>query len=183
MRKNMARSLLLQGGALLGLGRLDQAVECLQQALALADRIEHGALRWQARLRLAGAYAHTGKPSRGLYQEAHVLTQEIAGKLPDPHLRSCFLAMPLVIELAAKATNASAKQARPRTKPHRPAGLSRRELEVLRLVAAGCTDRQIGEQLHITERTVNSHVANILGKTNCQNRAAASAFAVQHGLV
>ncbi|MEZ4608665.1 MAG: hypothetical protein R2838_00150 [Caldilineaceae bacterium] len=67
MRKNMARSLLLQGGALLGLGRLDQAVECLQQALALADRIEHGALL--AGVIEVGRRTHTGKPSRGLYQE------------------------------------------------------------------------------------------------------------------
>ena len=183
MRKNMTRSLLLQGGALLGLGRVEQAVASLRQSVALADRIEHAALRWQTRLWLADAYAQAGKPSSGLYQEAHGLTQEIAGKLHDPHLRTCFLAMPSVIDLTAKAANVSAQKAAPRAKPQRPAGLSRREIDVLRLVAAGCTDRQIGEQLHITERTVNTHVANILGKTNCQNRAAASAFAVQHGLV
>jgi predicted ATPase/DNA-binding NarL/FixJ family response regulator len=63
-----------------------------------------------------------------------------------------------------------------------PDRLTAREAEVLRLVAQGATDRQIAEALSISVKTVNGHVANILGKLGCANRTAAAAIAVQHGL-
>ena len=53
---------------------------------------------------------------------------------------------------------------------------------MLRLVAQGATNRAIAESLHISVKTVNAHVTHILNKTGCANRAAAAAFAVQHGL-
>ena len=64
-----------------------------------------------------------------------------------------------------------------------PAGLSPRELEVLRLVAAGKTNKSIAKQLFLSEKTVDRHVSNIFAKTNVGSRAAATAFAYQHGLV
>jgi len=64
-----------------------------------------------------------------------------------------------------------------------PAGLSPRELEVLRLVAAGKTNKAIAKQLFLSEKTVDRHVSNIFAKTNVASRAAATAFAYQHGLV
>jgi DNA-binding CsgD family transcriptional regulator len=66
--------------------------------------------------------------------------------------------------------------------PRDPAGLTRREEEVLRLLARGATDAAIAAELSISRKTVGVHVANILGKTNCANRTAAAAFAVRHGL-
>lgn len=54
------------------------------------------------------------------------------------------------------------------------AGLSRREDEVLRLVSSGLTDREIGEVLHISPRTVGRHVGNVLSKLGVRNRAAAA---------
>ena len=81
----------------------------------------------------------------------------------------------------AETSNSATSQAKPVHAP-RPAGLTPREVEVLQLVAAGLTDRQIGEQLHIALRTVNTHVTNILNKTGCDNRTAAAAFAVRHGI-
>jgi DNA-binding NarL/FixJ family response regulator len=51
-----------------------------------------------------------------------------------------------------------------------PGGLSERELEVLRLVARGLSDRQISDQLFISPRTVNSHIRNMLNKTGTINR-------------
>lgn len=54
------------------------------------------------------------------------------------------------------------------------AGLSRREDEVLRLVSSGLTDREIGEALHISPRTVGRHVGNVLSKLGVRNRAAAA---------
>ena len=63
-----------------------------------------------------------------------------------------------------------------------PAGLSEREAEVLRLVAAGNTNRQIAEVLFISERTVHRHVSNIFLKIGVTSRTAAAAFAFDHGL-
>jgi DNA-binding CsgD family transcriptional regulator/tetratricopeptide (TPR) repeat protein len=63
-----------------------------------------------------------------------------------------------------------------------PAGLSPREAEVLRLVAAGRSNREIAAALVVAERTVANHVASILNKTGSENRAAAAAFAIRHGL-
>ena len=63
-----------------------------------------------------------------------------------------------------------------------PAGLSQREVEVLRLIAAGKTDREIADELFISFRTVGNHVRNILNKTNTANRTEATAFAVREGL-
>lgn len=64
-----------------------------------------------------------------------------------------------------------------------PGGLSAREVEVLRLVAAGLTNRAIADVLTISERTVDRHVSNIFTKLDVSSRAAATAFAYQHGLV
>jgi DNA-binding CsgD family transcriptional regulator len=64
-----------------------------------------------------------------------------------------------------------------------PGGLSSREVEVLRLVAAGLTNRAIADALTISERTVDRHVSNIFAKLDVSTRAAATAFAYEHRLV
>jgi len=68
-------------------------------------------------------------------------------------------------------------------KPSYPAGLSRREVEVLRLVAAGKGNREIAERLFVSHNTVANHVRSILTKTNTANRTEAATFAVQHSLL
>jgi len=62
-------------------------------------------------------------------------------------------------------------------------GLSERELEVLRLVAAGRSNREIASTLVISEHTVARHLQNIYGKLGLSSRAAATAFAFEHRLV
>ncbi|MGD9530548.1 LuxR C-terminal-related transcriptional regulator [Pseudonocardia sp.] len=64
-----------------------------------------------------------------------------------------------------------------------PGGLTARELEVLRLVASGRSNRAIAEQLVLSERTVDRHVSNILTKLDVPSRTAAAAFAFAHNLV
>lgn len=63
------------------------------------------------------------------------------------------------------------------------AGLTPRELEVLRLVAAGKSNRSIATDLVLSEKTVARHVSNILGKLGLPSRSAATAHAYQHGLL
>lgn len=64
-----------------------------------------------------------------------------------------------------------------------PGGLSRRESEVLMLVAAGKTNRAIATELFITEKTVARHVSNIFTKLGLSSRTQATAYAYKHGLV
>ena len=62
-------------------------------------------------------------------------------------------------------------------------GLSARELEVLRLVATGKTNREIASALVLSEHTVARHLQNIYAKLNLSSRTAATAYAFEHGLV
>jgi len=80
------------------------------------------------------------------------------------------------IELARRDPSARVRQAR-------PAGLSRRELEVLRLVAGGRTSAEIATELFISTRTAEHHISNIYTKIGVANRAGATRWAVLNGVV
>jgi DNA-binding CsgD family transcriptional regulator len=64
-----------------------------------------------------------------------------------------------------------------------PGGLTARELQVLRMVAAGETNKAIAAELFVSERTVDRHMSNIYAKLGVSSRAAATAHAYQHGLL
>jgi DNA-binding NarL/FixJ family response regulator len=64
-----------------------------------------------------------------------------------------------------------------------PAGLTAREVEVLRLVAMGLTDADVADQLIISHRTVSTHLTSIYKKLGINSRVAAVRFAVEHQLV
>jgi two-component system nitrate/nitrite response regulator NarL len=84
---------------------------------------------------------------------------------------------------AAKILHEFAEQSLQRyTEPdHEP--LSERELEVLRLVTAGTTNKQISHKLHIAENTVKNHLKAILNKLHVENRVQAATFALDKGIV
>jgi DNA-binding NarL/FixJ family response regulator len=72
----------------------------------------------------------------------------------------------------------------------RPAGtaqpdpsLTPREIEVLRLVASGSTNREIAERLYVSEGTVKNHVSRVLGRLGLRDRTQAAIYARDHGLV
>ena len=65
----------------------------------------------------------------------------------------------------------------------RPAGLSDREIEVLRLVSEGLSNREIARRLYISPRTAEHHVQHIYTKIGVSSRAAAALFAMEHGLI
>jgi ATP/maltotriose-dependent transcriptional regulator MalT len=64
-----------------------------------------------------------------------------------------------------------------------PGGLSRREIEVLKLVAAGYGNKAIAGELFLSEKTVSRHLSNIFAKIGVSSRAAATAYAFEHGIV
>src|SRR5438034_9445519 len=64
-----------------------------------------------------------------------------------------------------------------------PAGLTSREVEVLRLLARGLSNKEIAAKLVISPKTVGNHVEHIYAKIDASTRATASLFAMQHGLL
>jgi NarL family two-component system response regulator LiaR len=72
--------------------------------------------------------------------------------------------------------------AHPAQQPPTPDPLSEREMEVLRLLAQGKSNREIAEQLVITDLTVRTHVSNILGKLHLASRTQAALYALKEGL-
>lgn len=86
---------------------------------------------------------------------------------------------------AAEAAQAEATYVRlgaHRPVPEVPDGLTRRESEVLALVADGCSNREIGERLFISDRTVARHLTNIFHKIDVTSRTQAARYAIDHGL-
>jgi DNA-binding NarL/FixJ family response regulator len=64
-----------------------------------------------------------------------------------------------------------------------PAGLTAREVEVLRLIALGLTTREVAEQLVISAKTADRHIQNIYAKIGVSTRGAAALFAIEQGLL
>ena len=111
-----------------------------------------------------------------------------AGALRAGHATAVRLgAAPLRAEIEALARRAriSLTPAQPAPAPAQahPHGLTDREVAVLRLLAAGHTNREIGQQLFISPKTASVHVTNILRKLAVRDRVQAAAVAVRLGLV
>jgi DNA-binding CsgD family transcriptional regulator len=177
MRKNLAKSRLLAGRALLLQGKPREAETALAEGVALADEIAHGSLRWQGRLWLGHALRARNRDAAIPYREAMDHVAVLARGLDDDQMRATFLASSRVNEL--REALATAEEALP---AERPAGLTARELDVLRLLARHQTDKEIAETLFLSPRTVSTHVANIFVKLNVSNRREAAATAVALGL-
>jgi DNA-binding CsgD family transcriptional regulator len=86
-------------------------------------------------------------------------------------------------ELGAAPDLARVQKLSTRTPAGAPGGLSLREVQVLRLVAAGKSNRAIAEELFLSEKTVERHLSNIFTKIDVSSRSAATAYAFNHNLV
>jgi DNA-binding CsgD family transcriptional regulator len=107
-----------------------------------------------------------------LAQAYRMLDDEDAAIRECSAARTCFSALGAAADLQALSTGAPP-----------PCGLTSREVEVLRLVAAGRSNRDTANELFISEKTVARHVANIYVKLGVSSRSAATAFAYEHNLV
>ena len=88
------------------------------------------------------------------------------------------MTLPIAAKFAAMLSAAGTRQ-----EPRGPEQLSAREQELVILVAQGRTDAQIAGELHISIRTVRSHLDRIRDKTGCRRRADLTRLALQAGLV
>ena len=104
------------------------------------------------------------------------LGDEDAARMEEDAARSVFSELGALTDLAALN-----KQSRPRQAPD--GKLSRRELEVLRLLATGLTNRDIATQLFLSEKTVARHLSNIFAKLEVSSRSAATAYAHREQLL
>jgi DNA-binding CsgD family transcriptional regulator len=141
---------------------------------AAADAFGYGYLYEEARCRWRLVEAWLLEGDRGQAAEALRAAHEIAGRLG---------AGPLLAEVEALARRGRLDLGvRPPGQPADAPGLTPRELEVLRLVAAGRTNGQIAEALFISRKTASVHVSNILAKLGVHTRTEAAAEAHRLGL-
>jgi HD-GYP domain-containing protein (c-di-GMP phosphodiesterase class II) len=165
----------------------------LRQSATLAPL---GALAVQHRERLDGSGYPRGISGRSISQAARVLGAADAYQAmrePRPHrpARSADEAMAELraevrcgrLDGAAVEGVLSAAGHRARRRAGSVAGLTAREVEVLRLAARGLSNREIARRLGMAPKTAGNHIEHIYTKIGATNRAAASLFAVQHGLL
>ena len=151
-------------------GLPEQALRRFQHAAALADRMQGGPMVAMSREGQARALLALDRP--GDRQQAVALLNEVAATAKE--LGICGLGE------RAGTLRAAAPAAPPA--PAWPAGLTDREVEVLRLIAAGRSNRAIAQALFISPNTVLHHVSSIFAKLGVANRAAAAAYATRLGL-
>jgi HD-GYP domain-containing protein (c-di-GMP phosphodiesterase class II) len=84
---------------------------------------------------------------------------------------------------AAEAVLSFAGQQSRRALPQALAGMTRREIEVLRLIAAGLTAKETARKLDISPKTADHHIQSVYSKIGVATRAGAALYAVEHGLV
>ena len=117
--------------------------------------------------------------------EATLATGRRAESLPlwrEAHAAATSLGAAALVAAIERAARRSAVPLGEQSEEPAPYGLTARELEVLLLVAAGHTNRQIGEALYISEKTASVHVSHILAKLDASSRAQAAALASRLGL-
>jgi DNA-binding NarL/FixJ family response regulator len=162
-------------------GMLDAAAAQARGALLLAEGEPERALVALRRAvelwRGLGAPHETARARAFVARACRALGDEEAVAMEVDAARSTFEtlgAAPALAEIAALEVPAAPSDAH---------GLTPRELEVLRLVAAGKTNREVASELVLSDRTVERHVSNIFAKLGVSTRAAATAFAYEHEIL
>lgn len=144
-------------------GRPDAALGNLRRAFALWGQLQVPYETARVRLLIAKA--------------CHLLQDEETAALELEAARGTFLKLRAASDLALTDALARALRARPEH------GLSKRELEVLRLVASGRSNKEIARTLSLSNRTVDRHVSNIFDKLAVSTRSAVTAFAYRNRLL
>ena len=181
-------------------GDLDTARACVEELESIATAFDLPMLHASARVARARVLLADGEPLEastalreaiGRWQDLDVpyeiataqtiLAQALreAGDATDA--REMFgAARALFDQIGARLDAAGIAEDR---SPRKSAGLTEREVEVLQLVAAGRSNKDIAAELHLSIKTVSRHLSNIFTKIGVSSRAAATAFAFEHDLV
>ncbi|MBP7690629.1 MAG: AAA family ATPase [Anaerolineales bacterium] len=169
---------LLQGAALAAVGQTADAENILRAALETAQAGELPPLVWRLDLALGRLYLTLGR--RDAAAEAFAGARSVVESLAEP-LTEASLAETL--RRGAAAGMARVKLDSPRRKAKQAAaGLTRREQEVATLVAEGRSNREIATTLHLSPRTVEVHIANIMGKLSLDTRAQIAVWTTERRL-
>ncbi len=173
----------------LALGARHDAADCLDRLAALAVDLERPveAARLFGKARACGEAL--GVPMTPTQQRLHDrATTKVRARLGDRAFDAAWAEgrdMTPEQLLAPLEQMISSARGSARGTAHRsdyPAGLTSREVEVLRLVASGMTDAQIAAELVISPRTVNAHLFSIYSKLGVGSRSAATRYAIEHNL-
>jgi DNA-binding CsgD family transcriptional regulator len=154
------------GQVAIRLGRLEEAAEHLSASLDSATACElpfEIALTQLAQAELA-VETRNIEVARELLVSVRVTCEPLGAQR----------ALTRVTDLEQRLSTAS--------RPRYPAGLTQREVEVLRLVAGGLTDAEVANELYLSPRTVSSYLSSVFNKLGVNSRTAAAAFAIREGL-
>jgi DNA-binding NarL/FixJ family response regulator len=150
---------------------------------ALFERLE----RFEAALTLLGAMSRHESSFHHVPELAD-LEGRLASKLEPKRTKELVaegatLGLDAAAGYARQQIDAAQRDPRPRVREGRPGGLSRREVEVLRLLAEGRTSAEIATELFISTRTAEHHIQSIYTKIDVSNRASATRWAITHHVV
>lgn len=169
----------LKGQALIALHRMVEAQQALEDAQRGALERQQLPLAWQVNLAL-GHLHHLLKrdeSARREYSAARAIIHSLAATIDDPALHEVFLNAAL--ETVPREKPLSIRRAEAEIFD----GLTSRERQVAAQVAHGKSNREIAETLFLSERTIETHVRNILTKLGFTSRAQIAVWAVSKGLV
>lgn len=164
-------------------GNVPQLIITLASVPALFERLE----RFESAATLLGAMSLHESSFRHVPELAD-LGDRLATKLEPAQLKELLgvgadFGLDAAADYARQQIDVARRDPRPRLREVRPGGLSRRELEVLRLVAEGRTSAEVATELFISIRTAEHHIQHIYTKIGVANRASATRWAVTNGVV
>jgi DNA-binding CsgD family transcriptional regulator len=169
----------LKGEALLALNRIDEAADALQHAQRGACQRGARPLLWQIQCALGMAYQRLGRrgQARQAYAEARAVIDTLAATIDDASSRDRFLHGALARLPKAQTTAASGRNFPDLL------GLTAREREVVLLIGRGRSNREIAIMLVVGERTIETHVSNILAKLGYTSRRQIADWVIARGLL
>jgi LuxR family transcriptional regulator, maltose regulon positive regulatory protein len=159
----------------MGEAKWDAARRCFEDAVDLYLRSGAPFEVGRARIELARALGKLGRIEAAIEeaQRARILLSDLKAELESARAQS-------VLDLLATLQPTDRSAVSPKVKSSE---LTRREIEILRLVAEGLNNQTIAEQLFVSDHTIHRHLANILNKLDVSTRAAAVAQAARRGLL
>jgi len=174
----------LRAEAQFQLGKVAQAGAELQAAQEAAHVQGSQSLLWRIQIALGRVYQVQERhaEARQAFAAASTLVEELAAKIPDDSLRANFVRRAMAMLPPGAKTHGERPETPRQAAKREYGGLTPRECEVAALVGQGKSNREIANDLVLSERTVEHHVTNILSKLGLNSRAQVAVWAVEKGL-